>query len=335
MVARRLAIAPNTVGRVLVTDPNEVHVPVLAAEVLRLLGGGRGDVSTRGWIVDATLGAGGHSALLLGRFPAVRVLGSDQDDSILALAGERLELFQGRARLVRRRISELGDDVAALGERPVGWLMDVGASSLQLDRAERGFSFQWDGPLDMRMDTRRDVTAADIVNGWGEEALADLFYHEGGERASRRVARAICEARRRAPFRRTRALADLVAREVGGGGHQKVHPATRVFQALRRAVNEEGAELTAGLALAEEHLADGGVLCVISFHSGEDVVVKHFLAERAKAGAFTILTKTPLEATPEEVRANPRSRSAKVRAAVRTRSGREDGAGSGAEETQR
>lgn len=301
------------------TDPDVVHVPVLAAEVLRLLGGGRGDVATRGWIVDATLGAGGHSALLLGRFPAVRVLGSDQDDSILALAGERLELFHARVRLVRARMSELDEPVAALGERPIGWLMDIGASSLQLDTAARGFSFQWDGPLDMRMDTRRAVTAADVVNTWREEDLADLFFHEGGERASRRVARAIVEARRRAPFLRTRALADLVAREVKGGG--KVHPATRVFQALRRAVNEEGAELEAGLALAERHLAHGGVLCVISFHSGEDAVVKRFLAERAAAGAFAVLTRTPLEATPEEVRANPRARSAKVRAAVRVRAG--------------
>lgn len=306
-----------------VTDPAEVHVPVLAAEVLRLLGGGRLDATTRGWIVDATLGAGGHSALLLGRFPCLRVLGSDQDDSILALAGERLEPFHGRVRLERRRMSELGAVVASLDERPLGWLMDLGASSLQLDEGERGFSFQWDGPLDMRMDVRREVTAADIVNGWGEADLADLFYHEGGERASRRVARAICESRRRAPFQRTRALADLIEREVGRSG--KLHPATRVFQALRRAVNAEDAELRAGLALAEEHLADGGVLCVISFHSGEDVVVKRFLAERVRAGAFTPLTRSPLEATHEEQRANPRARSAKVRAAVRARGSQPEG----------
>jgi len=256
---------------------------------------------------------------LLGRFPDFSVLGSDQDDSILALAGKRLEPFQGRVRIVRSRMSELGEAVAALGEPPVGWLMDLGASSLQLDRAERGFSFQWDGPLDMRMDQRREVTAADIVNGWPEEQLADLFFQEGGERASRRVARAICEARRRVPFLRTRALADLIAHELGRGASAKVHPATRVFQALRRAVNDEGGELEAGLALAEEHLADGGVLCAISFHSGEDVVVKRFLAERCRAGAFTSLTKGPLSGSPEEVRANPRARSAKVRAAARTR----------------
>jgi 16S rRNA (cytosine1402-N4)-methyltransferase len=313
-----LGLHTHTDGGVTVTDPNEVHVPVLAAEVVRLLGGGRADLSTRGWIVDATLGAGGHSALLLGRFPCIRVLGSDQDDSILALAGERLGPFHDRVRLVRRRMSELGPDVAALDERPVGWLMDIGASSLQLDRAERGFSFQWDGPLDMRMDTRRDVTAADIVNSWSEEDLADLFFHEGGERASRRVAKAIVEARRRVPFLRTRALADLITRELGHGG--PIHPATRVFQALRRAVNAEDSELRAGLALAEEHLADGGVLCVISFHSGEDAVVKRFLAERSRAGAFELLTKGPLEATHAEVRENPRARSAKVRAARRIRS---------------
>lgn len=204
-------------------------------------------------------------------------------------------------------------------EAPIGFLMDVGVSSLQLDQADRGFSFMSDGPLDMRMDPERDRTAADIINRWDEGDLADLFYFEGGESRSRRIAAAIVEARRRIPFKRTGVLADVIARAVGGRG--KTHPATKTFQALRRAVNEEGDELQAGLEAAETVLADGGVLVVISFHSGEDGVVKRFLADRAKAGAWEVLTRRPLKPTPQEARTNPRSRSACLRAARRVRTG--------------
>ena len=315
-------------------DPS-VHIPVLADEVVALLGGS-GDLDPDGWIVDATLGAGGHSAMLLERSPRVRVLGTDQDPEILELARERLEPFKERVHLARARLSQLARLLRETqGDRPVvGLLMDLGVSSLQLDRPERGFSFAHDGPLDMRMDPSRERTAADIVNRWDEADLADLLYHEGGETRSRAIAAAIVDARRRAPFLRTAALAELIGRTVGWGGRRSgarqggakggLHPATRTFQALRRAVNEEGEELRAGLAAAELFLADGGVLVVLSFHSGEDREVKRFLRQGAREGRWELLTKKPVRSTPSEVRSNPRARSARLRAARRTRQPDED-----------
>ena len=301
----------------LVSD--SVHIPVLADEVAALLGGSGGNQRPDGWIVDATLGAGGHSATLLERFPGVRVLGTDQDPEILDVARERLEPFQDRARIECARISELSRLLRKLRlERPIGFLMDLGASSLQLDRPERGFSFSTDGPLDMRMDPTRERTAADIVNTWDESDLADLFYHEGGEGRARRVAEEIVRFRRRAAFRRTGALADLVAHVYGRSGG-RVHPATKVFQALRRAVNQEGEELLAGLHAAQQHLADGGVLAVIAFHSGEDGVVKRFLRAGAAEGRWELVSKKPIQASRDEQRRNPRARSAVLRGAIRRR----------------
>ncbi|MEZ5975318.1 MAG: 16S rRNA (cytosine(1402)-N(4))-methyltransferase RsmH [Planctomycetota bacterium] len=297
-------------------DTPDVHIPVLASEVVTLLGGRAPTLSASEWIVDGTLGAGGHTTSLLQARPDLCVLGADQDPEILALARQNLEPFGGRARLVRARLSNLARLVRKLRrERPIGWLMDVGASSLQLDRPSRGFSFQKDGPLDMRMDPRRRITAADIINDWDEGELADLFWREGDEHRSRPIAAAIVAARKRVPFKRTAALADLVADVAGGAG--RLHPATKVFQALRREVNQEGAELMAGLQGAEDCLAEGGVLAVIAFHSGEDAVVKHFLAEGAKAGRWELLTKKPIKPGREELRRNVRARSAVLRGARR------------------
>ncbi len=296
-----------------------VHVSVLADEVVSALGGESGS-ALDGWIVDGTLGAGGHSARLLEAFPSVRVLGVDQDPEILAFASRRLAPFGSRAHVRRGRMSTLDRILEEEGvQRVVGVLFDLGASSLQFDRRERGFSFSVDGPLDMRMDPDRERTAADIVNTWDEGDLADLFYYEGGETRSRKIARAIVESRRRAPFLRTGALADLIARTCGSGSHDSINPATRVFQALRRAVNEEAEELDAGLDFAERWLVDGGRLAVISFHSGEDGVVKRFLVQGAAEARFEVLTKKPIRAGVEESRANPRSRSAALRIARRTR----------------
>ena len=296
---------------------HSVHIPVLAEEVVALLGGNGDPQRAVGWIVDATLGAGGHSAMLLGRFPRVRVLGTDQDPEVLDIARERLEPFEGRLQIECCRLSQLARLLRKQRlERPVGMLMDLGASSLQLDRPERGFSFSHDGPLDMRMDPTRERTAADIVNHWDEQDLADLFFHEGGERRSRRIAAEIVSARRRAPFRRTGGLAELIVRTVGRRGG-RLHPATRVFQALRRAVNHEAEELRAGLEAAELFLADGGVLAVISFHSGEDGEVKRFLSLGSREGRFELLTRRPIRPTSAELRANPRARSARLRAARR------------------
>ena len=186
-------------------------------------------------------------------------------------------------------------------------LFDLGVSSLQLDRKERGFSFQSDGPLDMRMDPSRDRTAADIVNGWDEGDLADLFYYEGGETRARARSRGpLAEGRRRAPYLRTGALAEAIASALGPVARaSKIHPATRVFQALRRAVNEEGEELIAGLAAAERLLAPGGTLVVVGFHSGEDREVKRFFAEGSREGAVERAHEEAARGEPEGAAREP------------------------------
>jgi 16S rRNA (cytosine1402-N4)-methyltransferase len=311
-----------------------LHIPVLPRQVVAAFG----PLSARpgsGWIVDATLGLGGHTELLLESLPWVSVLGVDHDPDALALARTRLERFGSRVRIARGRFSELARILRAHSVgMPVGMLFDLGVSSMQLDSAARGFSFQQDGPLDMRMDPTRDRSAAEIVNQWDESDLADLFFHEGGESRARRIAKAIVEARVRAPFQRTAPLADLVVRALGGGGGGKIHPATRVFQALRRAVNEEGEELLAALHTADHTLGHGGRLAIISFHSGEDGEVKRFLQSAARDGRFAIETKRPLEADEAECRANPRARSAKLRVAERVRTeGFERGPATSAEES--
>lgn len=299
-----------------------LHIPVLPRQIVAAFG----PLALRpgsGWIVDATVGLGGHAELLLESLPWASVLGVDHDPIALEHARARLERFGSRARVARGRFSELARVLRqqAIGI-PIGMLFDLGVSSMQLDLPERGFSFRHDGPLDMRMDPARDRTAADIVNQWDQSDLADLFFHEGGETRARRIAKAIVEARVRAPFQRTAPLADLVVRALGGGGG-KIHPATRVFQALRRAVNEEGEELLAALHTADHLLGDGGRLAVIAFHSGEDGEVKRFLQAAARDGRFALETKRPLEADADECRANPRARSAKLRVAERVRGERD------------
>jgi len=302
---------------------NRVHVPVLLGEVLEGLRGDADAAALDGWIVDGTVGAGGHARALLERFPNVGVFGVDQDPEVLEHAATELAEFGRRVRLVRARISELYPRIAAAGIGPVrGFLLDLGANSLHFDRPERGFSLQSDGPLDMRMDTTRSRTAADIVNRWDEEDLADLFYYEGVERNSRAIAHAIVESRRRAPFTRTVPLADQIAESASGGkrfARGRIHPATRCFQALRRAVNEEGEELRHGLRVAERVLADGGRLAVITFHSLEDGFVKKTLQERAREGSWRLVSKKPLGPGAAERRANPRARSALLRCAIRVR----------------
>lgn len=296
--------------------PRSVHVPVLAAEVTAVLAGAQ-PCELEGWIVDGTVGAGGHAALLLDACPYARLIGVDQDPRILEHARARLARFGARARLRHARCSRLADVLDEEGvSRVSAVLLDLGASSLQLDTPERGFSFQADAPLDMRMDPDRPRTAADIVNRWDEADLADLFFHEGGETRSRRVAAAIVQARRRAPLLRTLALADLIERTLG---RAKLHPATRVFQALRRAVNEEGEELEAGLCVARDWLVEGGRLAVIAFHSGEDAVVKRFLAEGAAAGQWRLQSRKPARASQSELARNRRARSAVLRVAQRAR----------------
>lgn len=293
-----------------------VHVPVLKQEVLEVFRGLF--VENAGWLVDGTLGAGGHASAVLEACTRASLLGIDQDPEALAHATATLLRFRSRTKVVRGRHSSLARIVAEEGVEPVlGILLDLGANSLHFDRPERGFSFDADGPLDMRMDPSLERTAADIVNNWDEEDLADLLFHEGDERASRRIARAIVEARRNVPFLRTRALADLIANVTGGRG--RIHPATRTFQALRRAVNSEGQELTAALVAAESVLEDDGRLAIITFHSGEDQAVKRAFLDGKRRGAWELVEPKPIAPSQLEVRTNPRARSARLRWAVRRR----------------
>ena len=272
-------------------------------------------VKAGGLYVDGTLGLAGHASEILRRSaPDGRLLAFDRDAETMERARETLAPFGERARLVhadwREAPSVLGE------ERPDGILLDLGVSSVQLDTAERGFSFQQDGPLDMRMDRSQGPTAADVVNRTRETELADLIYAYGEERASRRIARAIVRARERRHFSTTGELAAVVRSAAGRARRPGLDPATLTFQALRIHVNRELEGLGEALTALASTLAPGGRLAVIAFHSLEDREVKQ--AFRAAAGqGFTLLTKKPQGASADEVRANPRSRSARLRALAR------------------
>src|SRR5437667_1997121 len=283
-----------------------------------------------GVYVDATFGAGGYSRAILD-VAGTRLIGIDRDPAAIAGGLDLVERSDGRLTLVEERCSNLADVCAAERIAAVdGVVMDVGVSSMQLDEAGRGFSFRLDGPLDMRMG-QDGPTAADVIAKAAEAELADIIYIFGEERHSRGVARAIVAARKNMPITTTRALADIVAGVVRRKPGE-IHPATRTFQALRILVNEELDELYLALSAAERMLKPGGRLVVVSFHSLEDRIVKNFLVERAKAGggsrhlpviaqaapSFHILTKRPVTPDEDEVAANPRARSAKLRAAERT-----------------
>jgi 16S rRNA (cytosine1402-N4)-methyltransferase len=268
-----------------------------------------------------TVGLGGHTAALAAATaPGGRVLGLDRDAAALALARARRAEAGERVRLVHAPFSRVADVAADEKITDVaGILMDLGVSSMQFDDAARGFSCTQDGPLDMRMDTRQATTAADIVNTWHVEALTRTLRELGGEPLAGPIARAIARRREKAPFTRTMDLARLVSGVYYARGWRRstVHPATRVFQALRMAVNDEAGELRAGLAGAWTILKDGGRLAVISFHSGEDKVVKEYFNEQCRHGAGTLLTRKPRTASADECARNPRARSAKLRACQR------------------
>jgi len=293
------------------------HTPVLLAEVLaglRPQSGGR--------YVDGTVGGGGHAAAILeASAPAGLLLGIDADPDALAAAGVRLASFGARATLLHGNVRDLAQLADQAGFTTItGLLLDLGVSSHQLDTPARGFSFLTDAPLDMRLDPTSGETAADLVNQTPEDELADLIYRYGEERGSRKIARLIVEARRRQPISTTGQLATIIARALGGR-HGKINPATRTFQALRIAVNRELESLEMALAQAVELLAPGGRLAVIAFHSLEDRIVKQFFrAESGYGGAegptrLRIITKKPIIAEAQELRDNPRARSAKLRIA--------------------
>jgi len=303
------------------------HAPVLLAEVIEALDPKAGDV-----IIDATFGAGGYTRAILER--GAEVVALDRDPTVQPFAEAVARDFPDRFQLIRTPFSGLAEAFEESGKAKLdGAVFDIGVSSMQLDQAERGFSFMRDGPLDMRM-SDEGATAADIVNTWDHGPLAHIFKLYGDERQSGRVATAILRRRVEQPFTRTLDLAEVVEKALGGRRGAAIHPATRVFQALRIAVNDELGELERGLEAAEATLAPGGRLVVVTFHSLEDRMVKAFLTERTgnapggsrhapvavetRKPSFDLLFKGAREAGEAELAANPRARSAKIRAAVRT-----------------
>ena len=301
-----------------------MHQPVLLEEVIQAL-----RPHSEGVYVDGTIGAGGHAAAILSASaPHGQLFGLDQDKNALAIAKQRLAKFGDRVHLLHANFDQL-QRLATQYHFPLldGILLDLGVSSMQFDRPERGFSFQADGPLDMRMDETGGQTAADLVNHLPERELADLIYRYGEERQSRRIARAIVSAR---PLRRTKELAQVVAGAMAGKRSRpaKIHPATRTFQALRIAVNDELGALERAMPQALNLLKPGGRLAVISFHSLEDRIVKQYFRQESQdcicppeqpvctcrhKASINIITKRPIMPSSAEVNENPRARSAKLR----------------------
>jgi 16S rRNA (cytosine1402-N4)-methyltransferase len=296
-------------------DEGRLHEPVMVAEVLEHLAPSRG-----GLFVDCTVGLGGHARALLSA-GATRLIGLDRDPSALAHARQTLAGFGDRVELVHSDYRRFADVLDARGIGEVnGILADLGVSSMQLDAAGRGFSFRRDEPLDMRMDTTAGPTAAEAVADADERTLADTIYEFGEERHSRRIARAIVEARTRAPIETTGQLAAIVRRAIPRKGYSRIDPATRTFQAIRIWVNRELEGLDRFLASALARLAPAGRIAVITFHSLEDRIVKHTLrALQADAPArVKVVTRRPLMPTEAEIAGNPRARSAKLRVAERS-----------------
>ena len=301
------------------------HLPVMLAEVLARLAPKPGEIH-----VDGTFGAGGYTGAVLDT--GASVIAIDRDPTAIAAGAGLVAASGGRLRLVEGVFGALDAHVAGLGESTVdGVVLDIGVSSMQLDRAERGFSFRFDGPLDMRMEIS-GASAADIVNTADVSTLHRIFNAYGEEKRAGQVARAIVEARKTAPFETTRQLVKVIETVIWPKAGE-IHPATRVFQALRIAVNDELGELVRALAGAERILAPGGRLVVVTFHSLEDRIVKRFFAERSRREAggsrhapatvvleptFTLPMRGHDEAGEAEIAANPRARSAKLRAGIRT-----------------
>jgi 16S rRNA (cytosine1402-N4)-methyltransferase len=297
------------------TKTNDRHVPVLFQPAIDFL-----RVRADGTYVDCTLGLAGHAEGILRLLgPQGHLIGFDRDQEALELAKARLDRVREELSSQEPRVTLVGEAFSSIAEhvQPAsldGLLADFGVSSLQFDEAHRGFSFQADGPLDMRMDTRSDPTAAQVVNEADERELADLIYEYGDERRSRRIARAIVRGR---PVTTTGQLARIVAQAGPPMKQERIHPATRTFQALRIYVNRELDEIKALLEAAPKLLKPSGRLVVISFHSLEDRIAKDSLREGAQKSIWEILTRKPVIADEEEIDRNPRSRSAKLRVAER------------------
>lgn len=321
------------------TGVPSVHIPVMCDEVVAALAPAAGEI-----YVDGTFGAGGYTRAVLAAAPGCTVIAIDRDPQAQARAQDMAAAYEGRLIPVAGCFGDAEALVQGAGfEKVDGFMLDLGVSSPQIDEAERGFSFRFDGPLDMRMDPSRAGTAADIVNGYAESDLADIIYQFGGERHSRRVARAIVERRAQELFARTLDLAGVIRRVVPRAA-DGIDPATRTFQALRIAVNREMEELAQGLVAAERLLTSGGRLVVVTFHSLEDGMVKKFMHERsgrqsspsrhapvtvseARVPTFILPSAKAVQPSDDECAVNPRARSAKMRVAVRTDApAREEGA---------
>ena len=302
------------------------HIPVLLDEVMQEL-----DPNPGQRFIDATVGAGGHAAAILeATAPDGRVLALDADPAALNIARQRLAPYGHRVRLVKANFEQVARIANSHNFIPAhGILLDLGLSSMQLSVVERGFSFQAEGPLDMRYDPSGPYTAADLVNSLPQDELADMLYRFGEERRSRAIARAIVAAR---PLHTTRELADVIIRAVGGRRKARIHPATRTFQALRIAVNNELDVLSSALPEMTAILAPGGRLAIISFHSLEDRIVKNFFIQESRdcicppeqlncicghRATLRIITRKPITARSSELSTNPRARSAKLRVAER------------------
>lgn len=273
-------------------------------------------------IADCTIGLGGHAEAILERItPGGRLIGIDKDAEALEIAKEKLSRFGESVILIHDNFDNLKAIFEKLNiEKADGFLFDLGVSSLQLDTPGRGFSFRYDAPLDMRMDREGETSAADIVNGSGEAELSWILEHYGEERFSRRIAKAIVTQRKAAPIKTTGELVEVILRAVPyKGRHGRVHPATRTFQALRIAVNKELAALEKAIDEAIGLLKSSGLICVISYHSLEDRIVKNKFKEAKASGILELIYKKPLVPGEAEIEENPRSRSAKLRLARRTK----------------
>lgn len=315
---------------------SERHVPVLKDRCINLLAPGFEAALRRGETpvaIDATLGMGGHSEAMLQRFPDLHLIGIDRDEEALALAGKRLEPFAARTDLVHAVYDEIADVLEDLGVAEVhGILMDLGVSSLQLDERERGFAYSYDAPLDMRMDTSRGQTAADVVNNYSEEDLVRIIRKWGEEKFAGRIANRIVAAREERPFTTTGELVEQIRGVVpAAAARSGGHPAKRTFQALRIEVNEELDVLERAVPAAVEAVAMGGRIVVMSYHSLEDKIVKSVFQSRSKSSAplgfpveleehkpeLKTLTKGTEVPTAEEIAENPRAASARLRAVER------------------
>jgi 16S rRNA (cytosine1402-N4)-methyltransferase len=306
-----LAIQPESIVKV----EEKYHIPVMCDEILGYLKPGPGQT-----IVDATLGTGGHSLKILPRImPGGRLIGIDRDQESLEIAGRRLSDFKGSCELIHGNFMDIDSVLKKLSVKKVdGILLDLGISSFQLSNPERGFSFQQEGPLDMRLDRSSYISAYDLVNNLNEEEISNLLWTFGEERWHNRIARFLVEERKRQPISTTAQLSDIIVRAVPyRQRYYRIHPATRTFQAVRIAVNRELETLEAALKKSVELLSPGARICVISFHSLEDRIVKLNFREFVAQGLIDLITHKPQTPTYAETRENPSSRSAKLRVAER------------------